>query len=173
MISKKIEKAFNKQINAEIYSSYLYLSMAAYVESETFKGIAHWLQLQAQEELAHAMKFYNFIYDRGGRVELAAIEGPKTSWKSLLDVFENVYEHECKVTGLINDLVDLALAEKDHASNAFLQWFVNEQVEEEATAQEIVDKMKLASESKGNKGGMIYMIDKELGSRTISASAGE
>jgi ferritin len=169
MISKKIEKAINKQINAEMYSAYLYLSMAAYVESKNFKGIANWLQLQAQEEMTHAMKFYSFVFDRGGRVVLEAIEGPKTEWKSIVDVYENVYEHECKVTGLINNLVDLALAEKDHASNAFLQWFVNEQVEEEATAQEIVETLKLAAESKGNKGGMMYMIDKELGARTLSA----
>jgi ferritin len=161
MLSEKIEKAFNEQINAELFSSYLYLSMSAWLESIGLKGMAHWMSMQMQEEEQHGLKFIDFVNERDGRVRLTAIEGPQQDWKSALDVFAAVCEHERKVTGLINNLVDLSLAEKDHAANSFLQWFVNEQVEEEATAQEIRDKLRLA----GDNGAVLYMIDQELAQR--------
>lgn len=165
MLSEKIEKAFNGQINAELFSSYLYLSMSAWLESYGLKGMAHWMRMQVQEEEQHGLKFIDFVNERDGRVILAAIEAPKTEWKSPLDVFVDVCDHERKVTGLINELVDLSVAEKDHAANNFLQWFVNEQVEEEATSQEIRDKLKLA----GDNGAVLYMIDQELASRPVPA----
>ena len=166
MLNPKIQDAFNKQINAEVFSSYLYLSMSTYFDSQNLKGMANWMLIQAQEELQHAMKFLDFINERGGRVLLTQVEGPKTEWNSPLDVFEDAYGHECKVTGMINDLVDLSLSEKDHAANVFLQWFVTEQVEEEASAQEIADQLKLA----GDQGGVLFMLDRELGTRTLGPS---
>lgn len=163
MISDKIQDAFNKQINAEIYSSYLYLSMSSYFQSTNLNGFANWMRCQAQEELVHAMKFYNFINDRGGLVTLTAIEGPPTKWNSPLHAFQEAYAHEQKVTGLINSLVDLTIKQKDHASATFLQWFVNEQVEEEASADGVVQQLKLA----GDQGSGLFMIDRELASRTF------
>jgi ferritin len=162
MLSPKIEDALNSQINAELYSSYLYLSMSAYCDSQNLAGMANWMRIQAQEEHTHAMKFFDFVNERDGRVLLKQIEAPKTEWTSPLDVFEETLAHEQKVTGLINDLVDLSLSEKDHASNTFLQWFVTEQVEEEATAKSIVDKLKLI----GDNPVALYMLDGELGQRT-------
>ncbi len=161
MINQKIQDAFNKQINAEYFSSYFYLSMSAWLDGKGLKGMAQWMRMQAEEERLHALKFTDFVHERGGTVLLAPIEGPKVEWRSALDVFSDTYDHECKVTGLINGLMDLALAEKDHAANGFLQWFINEQVEEEATAQEITDKLKLA----GDSGAVLFMLDQELGQR--------
>jgi len=161
MIGAKIQEAFNGQINAEIYSSYLYLSMSSYFESINLKGFANWMRCQAQEELVHAMKFYNFISERGGKVTLSSVEGPPSGWKSPLNAFEDAYAHEQKVTALINGLVDLAIQEKDHASNTFLQWFVNEQVEEESSADGVVQQLKLA----GGQGSGLFMIDRELAAR--------
>lgn len=167
MISEKIQEAFNEQINAELYSSYLYLSMSAHFESANLPGFASWMRCQAQEEVVHAMKFYAFLNERGGTVRLKPIEGPPTEWASPLSAFEAAYEHEQKVTGLINDLVDLAIQEKDHASNNFLQWFVAEQVEEEASADEVVQKIKLA----GDQGGGLFLLDRELGQRVFTPAA--
>ena len=168
MIKKKMQDVLNRQINAELYSSYLYLSMAAYFESVNLKGFANWMRVQTQEELVHVMKFYDYVIGRGGRVKLSPIDGPPTEWKCPLDVFENTYRHEKKVTGLINKLVNLAVSEKDHATTKFLQWFVDEQVEEEASAQQIVDQLKMI----GDQSSMLYMVDKELGTRTFVAEAG-
>jgi len=165
-MNSTIESAFNEQLNAELFSSYLYLSMAAYFESQNLKGMAGWMRMQALEEHMHAMKFFDFINERGGRVTLAKIKEPKTEWSSPLDVFEDTCAHESKVTGLINELVDLALNEKDHAANAFLQWFVTEQVEEEGTTQEIRDKLKLVSDNPV----ALFMIDREMGGRAASAT---
>ena len=165
MINKKMEEAINKQINAELYSSYLYLSMSAYFSLINLAGFANWMRIQAQEELTHAMKFYDYINERGGKVILTKIEQPKSEWKSAMEAFEDTYSHECVVTGLINDLVNLAIEEKDHSSNAFLQWFVTEQVEEEASAQEILDKLKFI----GDNGAALFMIDKDLGQRIFAA----
>jgi ferritin len=169
MMNEKLQEAFNNQINAELYSSYLYLSMAAYFESVNLSGFGQWMRCQAQEEVVHAMKFFDFVNERGGNVTLTAIDGPPVCWESPLNAFEEAYKHEQKVTGMINGLVDLAIQEKDHASNNFLQWFVSEQVEEEDTADRVVQSLKLA----GNQGGGLFMIDRELGRRTFTAPAAD
>jgi ferritin len=169
MISKKIQDALNGQVNAELYSAYLYLAMNAYFQSVNLMGFANWMRVQTKEEQAHAMKIYDFICDRGGRVELEAIAKPPSEWRSPLAVFEAAYKHEQKVTGLINDLVELAAKEKDHATKIFLQWFVTEQVEEEKNASEIVAKLKALKDSAGS----MYMLDKELGKRTIASEGSE
>ena len=161
MIKDTILEALNKQINAELYSAYLYLSMSAYFESINLKGFANWMMVQAKEEVTHAMRIYDYVVERGGRVKLTAIEQPPTEWKSPLDAFEAAYNHEVKVTQMINELVDLALKEKDHATYNMLQWFVNEQVEEEASADEIVQKLKLV----GNERSALFMVDRELAQR--------
>ena len=159
-----MEKALNEQVNAELYSAYLYLSMEAYCKSLNLNGFANWMRVQTQEEVAHAMKIYDFVNERNGRVILKTIEGPQTKWESPLAVFQAVYKHEQKVTNLINKLVDLAIKEKDHATNAFLQWFVNEQVEEEASADAIVQQLKMMKDAPGG----IYMLDRELGQRVFT-----
>ena len=160
--------ALNGQINAELYSSYLYLSMAAYFKRLNLEGFSRWMQVQALEELTHATKFFNFVNERGGKVELKTIAGPPVSWDSPLGVFQAVYEHEVKVTGLIYELVNLATDAKDHAVVNFLQWFVTEQVEEETSADNIVQKLKLI----GSDGGGLYMIDQELGKRVFTPLPG-
>jgi len=169
MISKKMEEALNEQVNAELFSAYLYLSMEAYFNAQNLNGFANWMRVQTQEEVSHAMKIYEFINERSGRVILKAIEGPETEWDSALDVFNAVYEHEQKVTGLINNLVDLAIKEKDHATNSFLQWFVNEQVEEEASADGLVQQLKMMEKAPGG----MFMLDRELGQRVFTPPAAE
>ncbi len=169
MLSERMMKSLNKQLNAELYSAYLYLSMAAYFESKNLKGFANWMRVQAQEELTHAMKFFDYINERGGRVYLEAIEKPPTEWKSPLDVFEATYEHEVKVTSMINDLVNMAMEEKDHATYNMLQWFVAEQVEEEASADEIRQQLRMIKED----GRGIMMLDRELKQRTFTPPAQE
>jgi ferritin len=169
MMSDKMQDALNGQLNAELYSSYLYLSMASYFLDLNLGGFANWMRVQAQEEDMHAMKFYNFINERGGRILLQAIDGPPTEWDSPLAAFEAVLEHEQKVTGLINDLVELALAEHDHATNIFLQWFVTEQVEEEDSANDVIQQIKMIGEAKGG----LFMLDRELGQRTFTAPTEE
>lgn len=169
MISERMQEALNGQLNAELYSSYLYLSMAAYFQGQNMGGCANWMRVQAQEEDTHAMKFYNFINERGGRVVLKTIDGPPTEWDSALAAFEAVLEHEQKVTGLINELVELALAEHDHATNIFLQWFVTEQVEEEDSANDVIQQIKMVGEAEGG----LFMLDRELGQRTFTAPAEE
>jgi ferritin len=164
MISKKMEEALNEQINAEWYSAYLYLSMEAYFESMNLPGFANWMRVQIQEESIHALKIYDFVNERGGRVLLKSIAQPPTEWESPLAVFEAAYKHEQKVTGLINDLVSLAIEEKDHATNSFLQWFVDEQVEEEDSANQVVQKLKLIQ----NDPGGLFLIDRELGQRVFT-----
>jgi ferritin len=167
MLKKKMQKALNGQLNAELYSSYLYLSMAAHFLSKNLPGFANWMRVQAQEELIHAMKFYDYVAERGGAVVLSKIDGPPTEWESPAAVFKHVYEHEQKVTGLINDLVNLAIDEKDHASNIFLQWFVSEQVEEEASASDVFEKVKLV----GKSPDALLMLDRELGQRVFTPPA--
>jgi ferritin len=156
-----MQEALNRHANAEFYSSYLYLSMSAYFQSINLTGFAHWMRVQAREELAHAMKFYEHVVERGGRVSLQAVEAPTSQWDSPLAAFEDAYRHEQKVTGLINQLVDEAVQTKDHATNAFLQWFVSEQVEEEASVDAIVQRLKLV----GGAPGGLFMIDHHLGER--------
>jgi ferritin len=169
MISKKMEDALNAQVNAELYSSYLYLSMESYFKAQNLNGFANWMRIQTQEEVVHATKIYDFINERNGRVILKTIEGPETEWDSALAVFKAAYEHEQKVTSLINNLVDLAIKEKDHATNSFLQWFVNEQVEEEASADGIVQQLKMME----NAPGGMFMLDRELGQRVFTPPATE
>lgn len=164
MLNKKMEEALNRQLNAELYSSYLYLSMSAHFLSRNLPGFANWMRVQAQEELVHGMKFYDYVAERGGRVKLSKIDGPPTEWESSIAVFQNVYEHEQKVTALINDLVNLAIAEKDHATNNFLQWFVSEQVEEEASASDVLEKVKLVGESPN----ALLMLDREMAQRVFT-----
>ncbi|MGD9946965.1 MAG: ferritin [Desulfobulbus sp.] len=163
MLKKKMLKALNDQINAEMFSSYLYLSMESYFQSISLTGFAAWMRVQVQEELMHGMKFYDFVNERGGKVTLEAIAKPESTWDTPLAAFEAIQKHEEHVTSLINDLVDLAISEKDHASNTFLQWFVSEQVEEEASVGEVVEKMKLI---KDNPSGL-FMMDAELGKRVF------
>lgn len=161
MLSKKIEKAFNEQLNAELNSSYVYLSLAAYFEGENLGGMAHWMKKQAQEEVEHAMKFFGYINSRGGRIQLSKIDTPKAEWPSPLDGFKTALDHERMITGRINDLVALADKEADHASHQFLMWFVAEQVEEEDSVGSVVDKLKLVGDSPNG----LFMMDHALGQR--------
>jgi ferritin len=161
MLKEKVEAALNNQINEELYSSYLYLSMAAFFESQNFSGFSNWMRIQSHEEYGHAMKIYNYILERDGNVNLQKIEAPKVNWKSQLEAFEDALKHEQKVSKSIYDLVELSFGEKDHATNTFLQWFVNEQVEEESTSLKIVERLKLTGDNKG----ALFMLDRELGMR--------
>lgn len=163
MLSKKIEGAINKQINAELWSAYLYLSISAYFESINLGGFANWMRVQAQEEVGHAMKFYSHVIERRGRVTVAAIAAPPVSWKSPLHAFEESFKHEQKVTSLINDIATLATAEKDYATTNMLHWFIDEQVEEEASADAIIQKLKMI----GSNTGGLYMMDRELAQRKV------
>ena len=167
MIDQRMQEALNKQINAEIYSAYLYLSMSAHFQSVNLAGFANWMRVQAHEELMHALKFYDYVNERGGRIVLQPVEAPPSHWDSPLAVFEHVYQHEQKVTGMINKLVDLAVEIRDHATNNVLQWFVAEQVEEEASADEVVQKLKLV----GDDPSALFMIDRELAQRVFVAPA--
>ncbi len=168
-MNEKIQDAFNEHLNAELFSSYLYLSMANYFAAENLDGMAQWMQIQKDEEREHAMKFVDFMNQRGGRVKLKQIDEPKFEWSSPLEAFQEAYEHECLISSKINKLVDLATAENDHAATTFLQWFVTEQVEEEANALTIVEKLKRIGD---NSMGLI-MIDEQLGQRTAAASPAE
>ena len=168
MLTPKMQKALNTHLNEEFYSSYLYLSMAAYFEAKNLKGFANWMRIQSTEEQMHGMKFFNFILQKGGKVSLMPIEAPKIEWKSISEVFADTLKHERKISGLINKIVEAAITEKDYATHTFLQWFVTEQVEEEANVEEIIQKIEMIGD---NKSGL-YMLDNELGSRT-AAPAGE
>ncbi|ELY57743.1 ferritin [Natronolimnohabitans innermongolicus] len=161
MLTEPIEEALNEQLNAELYSSYLYLSMAAYYEDEGLPGFASWMRAQADEENEHAMRIYDYVIERDGRVTLDSIDSPPAQWASPADAFEAAYEHEVEITAMIDDLVALAREETDNATENMLQWFVAEQVEEEATAQGILDKLKHV----GDDGPGLLMIDQELGQR--------
>ena len=161
MLEAKMRDALNKQINAELYSSYLYMSMAAWFESLSLKGFAHWMHVQAKEEHAHGMKFFAYVVERGGKIELKAIEAPPKSWKNPLDAFKAVAAHEAKVTGLINGLADQAQELRDHATSTMLHWFISEQVEEEAHAAEILAKLEMIGESSGG----LFALDHQLAKR--------
>jgi ferritin len=160
-MNPKIEKAINEQINAEFYSSYLYLSMAAYFDSQNLSGFASWMKVQAHEEITHAMKFYNFVFSRGGDVELTQIDKPSSDFKSGLDAAEQTLAHEQEVTSLINKLYELALAEKDYPTQSLLKWYIDEQVEEEENATKLIERIKIV----GDKGPNILMLDRELSMR--------
>ncbi|HSA06500.1 MAG TPA: ferritin [Candidatus Gastranaerophilales bacterium] len=164
MLKERLEKNLNKQINKELFSAYLYMSMGAYFQSANLLGFANWMHIQAQEEMQHAQKFYNYINERGARVILEQIEKPKTEWASNLNAFEEALAHEEFITNSINELVNIALEEKDHATNIFLQWFVTEQVEEEASVTEIINKLKLMKDAPGG----IFMLDRELAQRQLN-----
>lgn len=164
MISQTMQQAINDQINAELYSAYLYLAMEAFFQSKGLAGFANWMRVQTQEEMVHAMKMYDFINARSGRVELQGIAQPPLSWESPRTAFEDAYNHETIVTGLINRLVDLAIKESDHASNNFLQWFVAEQVEEELSTSTVVDQLKLI----GASGEGLFQLDKALATRVFN-----
>lgn len=162
MLSKGIQDAINDQIHHEFHSAYVYLSMSAYLEAANFTGFAKWMRLQATEEVKHAMRLFDYVNDRNGRVGLKALEQPPANYKSVLDVFEHALQHEMKVTSLIHSLYELAKQENDYATQVALQWFINEQVEEEATAGKVVDRLKIA----GDDGAALLMLDNELGARS-------
>ncbi|ACF45612.1 MAG: ferritin [Prosthecochloris sp.] len=164
MLSKTLQKALNEQIQKEFYSSYLYLSMAAYTESMNLPGFAHWLKLQQKEEMGHAMQLYKYINERGGRVELLAIDQPTSEFKSPTALFEEVLKHEQSITESINKLYEKALKENDYATQVMLQSFISEQVEEEATASEILETLKMA----GEKGQALLMLDRQLARRGMN-----
>ncbi len=165
MISTEAAKELNFHLNAELYSSYLYLSMSAYASHKGWKGAANWLYVQAQEEIIHVQKVYAYIEDQDARVILEAIEKPESDFGGMLELFEAVLEHERHVTARIRELMTHALAENDHATETFLQWFVTEQTEEEKTCKEVIDRLKLA----GDTGLAIFMVDNELGARVLPA----
>lgn len=162
MLKASVEKVMNSQINEEIFSSYLYLSMAAYFESQNLQGFANWMRIQAQEEYIHSMKFFDYIIHAGGKVTLKAIKEPKTSWNSIVEAFEDTLIHEQHITDLINKLTSLSLKESDHATYSFLKWFVDEQVEEMANANQILHELKLIA----NNNAGVLMLDRELKART-------
>lgn len=164
MITKRMEDALNEQIKNEMYSSYLYLAMAAWFNDKNLNGFSHWMRMQTKEEDLHAMKFYDYILDQGGHVDLRAIEGPPMEFESVAGVFETTLEHERKVTSMIHNLVAIAREEKDVATEIFLQWFVTEQVEEESTADDILQQVKLVKES----GSGLLMIDRQLATRVFT-----
>ncbi|MBN2378838.1 ferritin [candidate division WOR-3 bacterium] len=164
MITKKMLDGFNKQLNAELYAAYLYFAIGAWFEGKNLEGFAAWMKSQAFEEMSHAMRFYNHILERGGEVELFEVKKPEGSWSTPVEAFQAAYEHELKVTKMINDLMDLAHAEKDNAAiYGLLNWFVEEQIEEEDQTLKVVEKLKMVGDSKNG----IFMIDKELGGRPL------
>ncbi len=167
MLSKKIEKALNNQINAEFYSAYLYLSMSAYLQDISLTGFANWMRAQYEEEEFHALKMYDYLLERSGQVKLETVKAPPYRWKNIIDVFETVLKHEQEVTRSINELMTLAIKEHDHATANFLQWFVDEQVEEESTVSDILAQLKLV----GGKGSGLFMLDREAAQRKFTPPA--
>ena len=167
MLSEQMEKALNGQVNVELQSAYQYLAQSAYFESIDLKGFAHWMRIQYQEERAHALKIYDFIVDRDARVTLLPLEAPVATWDSLLAAFQAALESERNNSNKIHELCELAMGEKDHATLAFLQWFVNEQVEEEALTHDLLQRLKLVADS--NAG--LFMMDQELNQRPPSPEA--
>jgi ferritin len=163
MIKKEVLSAMNAQINAESYSSYMYLSMAAYFENMGLSGFANWMKIQYQEEAAHALRFFNYVIERNGKVELKSIDQVPVEFGGIVDVFEKTLAHEIHVTELINNLMDIAVAASDHASQSFLKWFVDEQVEEEANVEKILATLKLIN----GQGDGIFMMDRELSQRVF------
>lgn len=167
-IGKKMTDALNKQINEEMFSSYLYFAMAADYESKDWPGVASWMKVQAQEEMGHALKIYNWINERGGKAVFEAIDKPQESWASALELFEGALKHEQHITSCFYDLIKVAREEGDISTEIFLQWFVTEQVEEEANANEIVEKIKKVQNSQNG----MYMLDKELSVRAVTPASG-
>lgn len=159
----KVLEAINNQINAEYYSAYLYLSMSAYFYDKGLPGFANWMYVQYQEEMTHGNKFFKYVVERGGRVELKAIDSVPNDYDDILDVWQKVLAHEQKVTSLINHIMDVAIEESDHATKSFLQWFVDEQVEEEANVNDILDTLKLIN----GQGNGLFMLDREMRQRVF------
>jgi ferritin len=168
MIDHKVCAALNAQINAEIYSAYLYLAMSSWFDARNLKGLAGWMNVQIQEELFHAQKQHQYVLERGGKPEFGRVEAPPAQWDTPLAVFECAYEHEQSVTRAINDLVELGASAKDHATVNFLQWFVGEQVEEEASFDAIVQQLRLA----GDNGAALLMLDREMAARAFVPAVG-
>jgi ferritin len=164
MLSEKMGKAINDQVKWELYSAYLYLSMAAYFEDIGLPGFANWMRVQDQEERFHAMKFFNFVIERGGRMTLQAIDAPPSEWDSPLHAFEETLKHEQGVTARINGLMDQAIKEKDHATVSFLHWYIDEQVEEESGVADVINKLKLVEKTSGG----FFMLDKEMATRVFT-----
>jgi ferritin len=167
-LSQKMTDALNEQANRELYSSYLYLSMSAYFESIRMKGLASWMRAQAAEELVHTMKMYDYVIEAGGRARLLAVEAPQFTWGSPLEAFQNVYDHERVVTGLIHAVMNVAVAESDKATQDFMQWYVKEQVEEEESSEEVLNKVKAA----GDESAALKAVDQELGQRSFKFPKG-
>jgi ferritin len=167
MLTPKLLEALNNQLNRELFSEYLYLGMAGYCYSIDLNGFANFFVVQAQEEHQHAMKIFNYIYDRNGKVVLKNLEAPKMEYNNIVEVFEETFKHEQSVTDSINKLMELAIKENDHATVSFLKWFVDEQVEEEQTVTKILNKFKLI----GSEGAGLLFLDSELGKRTFTPSA--
>ncbi len=167
MISKKMIQALNKQLNNELFSAYLYLSMSSYANSVGLKGAANWFMVQYQEEMVHFMKFFDYINSQGINVELAAMDAPPGKFGSLLSMYEQALKHEQFITASINEWMELAVKEKDHATQIFLQWFVTEQVEEEASAGDVIARLKMAGET----GAGLLMVDGELAARVFTPPA--
>jgi ferritin len=165
MMNKRVHEGFSEQINHELYSAYLYLSMAAYFHSLNLDGFANWMRVQTKEEMVHAMKFFDHLRDRDARIELGAIDKPKVKWTSPLDAFKAAYEHEKFITGKINDLYKLTEKEADYPAKVLLDWFVNEQVEEEASTSSVVQLLGRIKDS----GAGLIMLDKELAKREFHA----
>ncbi|PJA26485.1 MAG: ferritin [candidate division Zixibacteria bacterium CG_4_9_14_3_um_filter_46_8] len=166
-MNRKIEEAFNDQLNAELHSAYLYLSMAGHFDSANLKGFGNWMKVQIQEEMLHVMKFYDFIINRGGNVSLKPIGAVETKWDTPLSAFEATYKHECYISGRINNLMKLAREENENAAIIFLEWFVTEQVEEEATADEKVRELRMI----GDSGPGLFILDRELAQRVFTPPA--
>ncbi|MBT3208961.1 MAG: ferritin [Bacteroidetes bacterium] len=163
MLSTKLEIELNKQLNAELFSAYLYLSMSSFLATKNLSGFSNWMKVQFEEEQAHALKLYKYIIDRGGRVLLQQIESPKNEWTDVIDVFEDIFKHEQKITSMINELVNLSMEEKDHATVNLLQWYISEQVEEEATVSDILEQLNLIE----GKGAGLFMLDREMKQRVF------
>ena len=161
MLNKKVQEAINEQIKNELFSAYIYLAMSAYFEDQNLTGMARWMRMQSNEEMEHAMKFFDFIYDRGGRVSLQAIDQPPFDWDSPQAAFEQAYAHEQKVTGMINNIYKIAEQENDYPTQVMLHWFIDEQVEEEKNASDIVEQLKMV----GEHTGPLLMLDHQLGQR--------
>ena len=166
MISEKMQDALNEQVNKEFYSAYMYLAMSAYCNTMGLPGFAHWMRMQYEEEIMHVTKMYDYIMDQGGEVNLMAIEQPEKEYGTPLDIFETTLEHEQYVTNLIHRLMDLAVEERDYATQTFLQWYVTEQVEEEANVNDIVSPLRMVGDDKGG----LMMIDQQLASRMAPSS---
>ncbi len=164
MLTKALLKSLNEQINQEMYSSYLYLAMAAYCESKNFPGFAKWMKMQSSEETKHAMKIYDYIHDRSGSVTMLAIDQPPAEFKSPLKMFEQALEHERKISGLITKLYELSVKENDYPTQVMLQWFISEQVEEEKTAVGIVEQLKMVGDSPVS----LMMMDRQLAARSAA-----